>query len=112
MDKPTYDIAISGAGPAGSALALILAGKSPKPERIALLGRQLRAGPRPDGAVAPRTLALNHGSRVLLEHLNGWPAESARINTVHVSQRGRLGRTLIKHDELGVPQLEIGRAHV
>lgn len=105
MDRPTYDIVISGAGPVGSALALILAGKSPKPERIALMGRQFQAGPRPDGSIDPRTLALNHGSRVLLEQLKGWPAESASINTVHVSQRGRLGRTLIKHDELGVPQL-------
>ncbi|NYT85346.1 FAD-dependent monooxygenase [Pollutimonas harenae] len=105
MDRPTYDIVISGAGPAGSALALILAGKSSRPERIALLGRQFRASPKPDDSVDPRTLALNHGSRVLLEQINGWPAESASIHTVHVSQRGRLGRTLIKHDELGVPQL-------
>jgi len=105
MDTPPYDIVISGAGPAGSALALILASKSPKPERIALLGRQFRADSRQDGAIDPRTLALNHGSRVLLEQLNAWPVESASIQTVHVSQRGRLGRALIKHDELGVPRL-------
>ncbi|NYT58856.1 FAD-dependent monooxygenase [Alcaligenaceae bacterium] len=105
MDRPTYDIVINGAGPVGIALALMLAGKSPRPERIALLGRQFRSGPRSDGTVDPRTLALNHGSRALLEQLNGWPTESASINTVHVSQRGRLGRTLIKHDELGVPRL-------
>ncbi|WP_409079840.1 FAD-dependent monooxygenase [Pusillimonas sp. SM2304] len=105
MDTPTYDIVISGAGPAGSALALILAGKSPRPERIALLGRQFHAGRHQDGGVDPRTLALNHGSRVLLEQLNSWPAESASIDTVHVSQRGRLGRALITHDELGVPRL-------
>ncbi|MCC2594948.1 FAD-dependent monooxygenase [Pusillimonas sp. MFBS29] len=104
MDRPTYDIVICGAGPAGAALTLMLAGKSPRPDRIALLGRQFHSRPGTQD-VDPRTLALNHGSRALLEHLNGWPAESADIHTVHVSQRGRLGRTLIRHDELDVPRL-------
>jgi len=108
MDTPTFDISISGAGPAGSALALILARKAPAPERIAVIGRH----PDPDAEPKvpatkgdPRTLALNHGSRVLLEQLGAWPDECASIETVHVSQHGRLGRTLIKHDELGVPRL-------
>ncbi len=110
MDSPTYDIAISGAGPAGSALALILASKSPDPSRIALMGRHLAARELASTAAAqptadPRTLALNHGSRVLLEQLGAWPDQSASINVVHVSQRGRLGRTLIDHQELGVPRL-------
>ena len=106
MDSPIYDIAISGAGPAGSALALILASKSPNPQRIALLGRHVAPSPATQASTAdPRTLALNHGSRVLLEQLGAWPARSADITTVHVSQRGRLGRTLIDHAELGVPRL-------
>lgn len=109
MDTPTYDIAISGAGPAGSALALALARKSPRPGRIALVGRRFAvsrdAATEPDAPIDPRTLALNHGSRVLLEQLAAWPSASADIKTVHVSQRGRLGRTLIRHDELGVPRL-------
>jgi 2-octaprenyl-6-methoxyphenol hydroxylase len=106
METPTYDISISGAGPAGSALALILARKAPAPERIAVVGRHPDADATPAAARGdPRTLALNHGSRVLLEQLGAWPDECASIETVHVSQRGRLGRTLIKHDELGVPRL-------
>ncbi|MFW7340248.1 FAD-dependent monooxygenase [Pollutimonas sp. H1-120] len=109
MDTPTYDIAISGAGPAGSALALALARKSPRPRRIALVGPRFAVsrGPatEPNAAIDPRTLALNHGSRVLLEQLAAWPSASADIATVHVSQRGRLGRTLIRHDELEVPRL-------
>ncbi|UYO92872.1 FAD-dependent monooxygenase [Pollutimonas sp. M17] len=110
MDMPTYDIAISGAGPAGSALALALARKSPRPERIALIGRRFAASRGPAAekagmAIDPRTLALNHGSRILLEQLAAWPAASADIRTVHVSQAGRLGRSLIRYDELGVPRL-------
>ena len=109
MKTSTYDIAISGAGPVGSALALLLARKSPQPERIVLMGKGLGsakpaamdAGPKSD----PRTLALNHGSRVLLEQLGAWPSVAADITTVHVSQRGRYGRTLIQHSELDVPRL-------
>lgn len=105
MNTPTYDVVISGAGPAGSALALMLAGKSPTPQRIALLGRTFHTRVDHGATLDPRTLALNHGSRILLEQLQGWPVESVSIETVHVSQRGRLGRTLIRHDELGVPRL-------
>src|SRR3546814_152004 len=87
----------------------MLARKSPQPGRIALIGRHLASGGNPankqDAAIDPRTLALNHGSRVLLEQLTAWPQTSAGIQTVHVSQRGRLGRSLIRHDELGVPRL-------
>ena len=107
MEPPDFDIAITGAGPVGCALALLLAGKAPNPKRIALIGKQFidRPWAGTDQAVDPRTLALNHGSRVLLEQLGAWPDASASIETVHVSQRGRLGRTIIKHSELGVPRL-------
>jgi 2-octaprenyl-6-methoxyphenol hydroxylase len=108
MDTSRYDIAISGAGPVGCTLALLLATKTNAPQRIALIGKQFGARALPPAASVsadPRTLALNHGSRVLLESLGAWPRQSAAIETVHVSQQGRLGRTLIKHSELGVPCL-------
>lgn len=105
MKTPEFDVVISGAGPVGSTLALLLARASSTPQRIALLAHspspQLADTPPTD----PRTLAMNHGSRMLLEPLHAWPDRSADITTVHVSQRGRLGRTLIAHDELGVPRL-------
>lgn len=106
-ESPEFDIVISGAGPVGSALALLLARVAPRPGRIVLLARNAAAhSPPADPFQAdPRTLALNHGSRALLEPLNAWPAQWADINTVHVSQRGRMGRALITHDELGVPRL-------
>lgn len=108
METPEFDIVISGAGPVGSALALLLAKVAPAPERIALLGYHPATGSSTasqDAAGDPRTLAMNHGSRALLEPLGAWPTQSASIGTVHVSQRGRLGRTLITHQELGVPRL-------
>lgn len=107
MDSTDYDIAICGAGPTGSALALLLARHAPDPARIALIGKAFHAsrpGP-PPAAPDPRSLALNQGSRVLLEQLQAWPPHAAEIRTVHVSQRGHLGRTLICSDELGTPRL-------
>lgn len=102
MTRLDFDIAICGAGPVGCALALLLARNSSNPQRIALFGQK----PPAQGAkLDPRTLALNHGSMMLLKQLNVWPQREAPIQTVHVSQQGRLGRTLITPTELGVSQL-------
>lgn len=104
MTTPAYDIAIVGTGPVGCALALSLARRAPDPARIVLLGPA--PAPRTEGQVIdPRTLALNHGSRTLLESLGAWPARAAEIHTVHVSQAGHLGRTVIDRRDLDVPRL-------
>ncbi|MFA5521988.1 MAG: FAD-dependent monooxygenase [Castellaniella sp.] len=111
---PSFDILISGAGPAGSTLALMLARRTRQPGRIALIGRGLTpsasdtASSLADGRTAlpdPRALALNHGSRSLLESLGAWPSHSADIHTVHVSQDRHPGRCLIDDGDLGVPRL-------
>jgi 2-octaprenyl-6-methoxyphenol hydroxylase len=52
-----------------------------------------------------RVLALNHGSLVLLETLDAHPREAAPIHTIHVSQRGRLGHTVIRDTDFHVPRL-------
>lgn len=104
MSDPNYDVVILGSGPVGCVLALSLARSAPRPDRIALMGPD--PAPRaPDQAIDPRALALNHGSRQFLQHLGAWPARAADILTVHVSQAGHLGRTLIDQSELGVPRL-------
>ena len=99
------DIAILGGGPTGSALALLLARVTSAPERIVLLQSDSSSqyGHRPE--LDPRVLAVNHGSRVLLESLGAWPQQAASIQNIHVSQRGRLGRTLIRHHDFDVPAL-------
>lgn len=105
MPNHDFDIAILGGGPAGSALALLLARQTRRPERIALLQSDANTlyGHAPD--VDPRVLALNQGSRVMLEAVGGWPDEAAPIRTIHVSQRGRLGRAVIQNTDFSVPQL-------
>lgn len=107
MNQPAYDIAILGAGPVGQVLALLLARHVAHPQRIALLAGAM---PSPSAHASPptadpRVLAMNHGSRVLLESLHAWPGRAAEIRHVHVSQRGRLGSTVIHSDDFAVPRL-------
>lgn len=104
MIHPEFDIAIVGTGPAGCALALCLARQAPDPARIVLLGPDAPHTSQP-APTDPRTLALNHGSRSLLESLGAWPQHCADILSVHVSQAQRMGRTLIDQAELDVPRL-------
>ncbi|WP_345251742.1 UbiH/UbiF/VisC/COQ6 family ubiquinone biosynthesis hydroxylase [Pigmentiphaga soli] len=96
------DLTIIGGGPVGMALALLLARDAREPGRIVLCAAERAAGA---AAADPRVLALNHGSRVLLQALGAWPAGGADILDIHVSQRGRLGRTHISHSDFGVPAL-------
>ena len=143
---PRYDVAIIGAGPVASALALLLARLARDPARIALTGDPLAGSPAAGspaagspaarnsvsgspaaaslapssrtvdvpgtGAADPRTLAMNEGSRRLLADLQAWPARCATIQTIHVSQSGRLGRTCIKHTDFGVAALGHVAAYV
>jgi 2-octaprenyl-6-methoxyphenol hydroxylase len=96
-----YDIAIVGAGPVGLALAGWLARRSATSRlKIALIDART-----PEAAASdPRSLALSHGSRVMLQPL-GFPADATPIRRIHVSQRGHFGRTLIEHDEHELPEL-------
>ena len=105
MQSQDFDLAILGGGPVGSVLALLLARLAPQPGRLVLLQSETASqyGHRPE--LDPRVLAINHGSRVLLESLGAWPQQAALIQTIHVSQRGRLGRTVIRHHDFDVPEL-------
>lgn len=93
------DILIVGAGPVGMTLHLALAAGGQK---------SLLVDRRPQAALAddPRALALSHGARELLETLQAWPARAATpIETIHVSQKGGFGRTLIDRADHALPAL-------
>lgn len=100
-----YDVVILGAGPVGSTLALLLAGTH---HRVLLVEqRSLDAG-RQD----PRALALSEGARQLLAPENAWPTATGQgdgrctpIETIHISQNGGFGRTLIDRKDYHVPAL-------
>lgn len=101
MTEPldTVDIAIVGAGPVGMALALALAGS---PFRVLLIDSRQRGTWTSD----PRALALSYGTRQLLESLGAWNVDAGTsIETIHVSQRGGFGRTLIDAADYDIPAL-------
>ncbi len=103
MENVDFDIAIIGAGPVGLALACALDKLPGIRPTVALFQADHPVMHNP--AQDTRVLALNHGSRVFLEQLHGWPDQYAAIETVHVSQKGRLGRTLISHTDFDVAAL-------
>lgn len=92
-------IVIIGAGPVGLTLALSLPQSQPA---IVLEARPQAAAQ--DG----RALALSQGTRLILERLGVWDAmeaDTVAINTIHISQRGGLGRAVLKASEHGLPSL-------
>jgi len=85
----TAPIIIVGGGPVGATLALLLAqqGKSVN---------VIEARKKNDAYQESRALALSFGSRRILEKLGIWTALAplaTAINSIHVSQKGSLGRS-------------------
>lgn len=95
------DIAICGAGPVGLALALLLVRRGMPAARIALID----AKPLEQAIHDPRSIALSYGSRQLLEEAGAWPIAADAIHQIHVSRRGRFGRTMIDRDDYDLPAL-------
>lgn len=96
-----FDVAICGAGPVGLTLALLLAQRGMPAARIALID----AKPVEQAVQDPRSIALSYGSRLILEDVGSWPISNDPISDIHVSRRGRFGRTLIESSEFGLPAL-------
>lgn len=95
-----YDLIIIGGGPVGMALTLALRNSG-----LSIL--LLEARGLPEKAEDPRPLALSQGSRLILQRLGVWKALSdvTPIFTIHVSNQGGLGRTVMTARETGVPAL-------
>lgn len=93
--KSSADIVIIGGGPVGATLALSLqAGGIPS--------TLLEARPQGASHQDQRALALSYGTRLILQRLGLWQdlaPKTTAINTIHISQRGSFGRTLLKAEE-------------
>ena len=92
-------VAVVGGGPLGLAAARALG--------VIGLDCVVVDAREPEAAAAdPRVLALSHGSRQILEWIGAWKGLDANpIRAIHISQRGRFGRTRLSADELGLPAL-------
>ncbi|MBV6321682.1 UbiH/UbiF/VisC/COQ6 family ubiquinone biosynthesis hydroxylase [Duganella violaceipulchra] len=101
MTDTTFDVAICGAGPAGMALAALLAKRGTPAQRIALIDTKTLEQASKD----PRSIALSWGSRQILEEIGAWPVAATAIHQIHVSRRGQFGRSLIDRDEHQLPAL-------
>ena len=105
LTQREFDIVILGAGPVGTTLALLLAGSK---HRVLLVEqRALTAGLKD-----PRALALSEGARQLLDPQGAWPKANSigdgrctPIETIHISQAGGFGRTLIDRHDYRIPAL-------
>ncbi len=85
------DLIVIGGGPVGATLALAL-------HDAGLAVTLLETRPAGVFSTDPRMLALSMGSRLILQRLGVWQTLApgvTSIGTIHVSQRGRLGRTVI-----------------
>ena len=92
---------IVGGGPVGSVLALAL-----QQQNISFTMLEARA--KGASHQDTRALALSYGSRLILEKLGVWHAvatSATAINTIHISQRGGLGRTKLNAADHNMPAI-------
>jgi 2-octaprenyl-6-methoxyphenol hydroxylase len=95
------EVAICGAGPVGLALAALLVRRGTPAAQITLIDARAPEAARAD----PRAIALSAGSARILQDIGAWPLAASTIRQIHVSRRGRFGRSLIDSADYGVPAL-------
>lgn len=95
MRAAATDVLVRGAGPVGCAAALALQGF----QQVKILDREM-------AAAGFRPIVLSYASRLILERLGVWGALAPTpIETIHVSQAGGFGRTVLGAGDAGVPAL-------
>jgi 2-octaprenyl-6-methoxyphenol hydroxylase len=94
-------VIIVGGGPVGSVFALALQQQNIP---FTMLEARAKGASHND----KRALALSYGSRLILEKLGVWDdveSHATAINSIHISQRGGLGRTKLSAAEHDLPAL-------
>jgi 2-octaprenyl-6-methoxyphenol hydroxylase len=97
----TESVIVVGGGPVGATLALTLQQKGIS---VTMLEARAKGAAYQD----QRALALSYGSRAILEKLGVWAkldVQATAINTIHISQRGSFGRSLLKAQDDDLPAL-------
>jgi 2-octaprenyl-6-methoxyphenol hydroxylase len=105
MDAEAVDILIAGGGPVGAALALALEGSGHSVVLAEARSAESDGTCSTDSGDA-RPIALSYASRLILERLDAWSGLAATpIETIHVSQQGGFGRTVIRASDCDLPAL-------
>lgn len=94
-------IVISGAGPVGQTLALLLLQQGFATRDIVLIDAKTNDQSRQD----VRSIALSYGSKQIFDSVQAWPIKATSIEQIHVSRRGHFGRSLIVADDYRLPAL-------
>jgi 2-octaprenyl-6-methoxyphenol hydroxylase len=96
MPTAAIDVLIRGAGPVGCVAALALRN----------YGKAVRVLALEAGQASFRPIVLSYASRLILERIGVWSAlETTPIETIHVSQAGGFGRTVLEAADAGAPAL-------
>ena len=96
MPAAAIDVLIRGAGPVGCVAALALRGS----------GHEVRLLDSGTPAPSFRPIVLSYASRLILERVGAWNSLACTtIDTIHVSQAGAFGRTVLSAADAGVPAL-------
>jgi 2-polyprenyl-6-methoxyphenol 4-hydroxylase len=107
MARPDYQIVIAGGGMVGISLALALEKKAPDSRILLVESFEL---PTANNAAAytpsfdARSTALSYASCLIYRELGLWgdlEAQLQNIETIHVSDQGRFGSTLLKAGDYG-----------
>jgi 2-octaprenyl-6-methoxyphenol hydroxylase len=95
----TPEVLIVGAGPVGAVCALAL-------RQQGIAAQVIEAQPE-DARADSRTLALSHGSQLILDRLGVWSQlqDVTPITRIHISQRGALGVARLTAEQVNVPAL-------
>lgn len=109
-----YDVVIAGGGMVGVSLALGLAAALPESQRILLVENfpLPSRDPNFDKAYTPsfdaRSTALSYSSYLIYRELGVWPrlqTHACPIDTIHVSEKGSFGSTLMSATDYNWPAL-------
>lgn len=110
----TYDIVIAGGGMVGASLALQLSCHSQQQLRILVVEsfpvaeKKSSEAPTYSPSFDARSTALSYSSQLILEPLGVWPLlakHNAGIKSIHVSERGQPGSTIMHSEDVDWPAL-------